>query len=111
METRKEVLDFLLRKIKDKQPILIVGLDNKDIPNIQNFTTREQHKTIGHCGFGFFEGHTENGTFSFDAGGSMAHYRFDDGSYLSYSPLRVENEEVLKDLNYDFEKVEKALTA
>jgi len=109
--TKREVLEYLLNKyIKQKKPILIVGLENKNIPNIHNFYPGKYYETIKHCGFGLFKGKTPNGAFYFNAGGAMIHFSFGN-SWLSFTPLSVENEKVLQDLNYDFERVEKALIA
>lgn len=105
--TKKEVLHELLEMIKKRQPILIVGLDNRGVPNIHNFCPKEIYQTVKHCGFGFFEGKTEKGTFSFDAGGAMIRINF-QGGYVAWSPLRADPE-VLVELGYDFEKVEEAL--
>ena len=107
--TKKEILSELLEKVEARKPILMVGLEHPDIPTIHNFCSKEVHQTVNHCGLGFFEGHTKHGTFSFDAGGAMRHHRFEDGTWLSVTPLRVDNEEVLRDLTYDFAKVEQAL--
>lgn len=104
--TKKEILSKLLARIQQKKPILIVGLDNPDIPNIHNFCPKRYKDSVKHCGFGFFEGTTEKGTFSFDGGGAMVHE-----SSLSWTPLRVENDGVLELLGYDFSKVERALQA
>ncbi|GAH82817.1 unnamed protein product, partial [marine sediment metagenome] len=73
------------------------------------------YKSIRHQGFGFFEGRTEHGEFSFDGGGAMRHVstgRYDEkgrrlpGPYesLSWCPLSAEPE-VLEDLGYDVEAV------
>ena len=105
--TKREILGLLLIKIRKRNPILIVGLDNPDIPTIHNFYPKEYKESIRHCGYGFFEGQTEKGEFSFDAGGAMRHHEF-EGGWLSWSPLRAADD-VLDLLGYDFEKVEKAL--
>ena len=112
MLDKKEVLTYLLMEWLEKgNPVLIVGLDdsNPDIPTIHNFYPRKYYESIEHYGWGFFEGKTEHGTFSFDAGGAMHHHRFDGGGWLSWSPLRTSNAEVLKDLGYDFNRVKSAL--
>ena len=106
--TKREILEKLLQKVREKKAILVVGLNNPDIPTIQNFCNKEIHRTVRHCGFGFFEGSTEQGTFSFDAGGAMIHHQFPSGTHLSWTPLRA-TAEVLEVLGYDFQKVENAL--
>lgn len=106
--TKKEILTELLERVRQRKPTLIVGLNNPDIPTIHNFCPKEYRSSIRHCGFGFFEGKTEKGTFSFDAGGAMVHCEFKEGR-LSWTPLRVENDGVLELLGYDFKKVEAAL--
>ena len=109
METKREVLSYLLKLLESGKPVLIVGLKDKRIPDLHNFYPKKYYETIRHLGFGFFEGRTEHGTFSFDAGGAMQHHRFDDGTWIAWSHLRVENREVLKDLGYDCGKVASAL--
>jgi len=109
LATKKEVLAMLLQKVEQGKAILIVGLNDPRIPTIHNFYPRKYYESIEHQGFGFFQGKTEHGTFSFDAGGAMNHYILDGGGWISWSPLRPENLEVLKDLEYDFEKVKVAL--
>jgi len=107
--TKKEVLVMLLQKVEQGESVLIVGLDDPRIPNIHNFYPKKYYESIEHQGFGFFQGKTEHGTFSFDGGGMMCHYDLDGGGWISWSPLRSENPEVLKDLEYDFEKVKTVL--
>lgn len=107
--TKKQVLQWLLEKIKTEKPYLIVGTDNPKMPDIHNFYPKEYYTSIRHLGFGFFEGKTEHGTFSFDAGGAMRHFRFQDKTWLSISPLRTENSQVLQDLKYNFETVKEEL--
>jgi len=104
-----EVLKELLEKLERGQALIIVGLNHRDIPNLHNFHPKRYDKTVRHLSFGCFEGRTEHGTFSFFAGGAMIHHHFDNGEWLSWTPLEVENEQVLKDLEYDFEKVANAL--
>ena len=106
--TQKEVLTKLLEMVRQRKPILVVGLNHPDVPTIHNFCPKEYRGSIRHCGYGFFEGKTEKGTFSFDGGGAMVHWEFKEGR-LSWSPLRVENDGVLELLGYDFKKVEVAL--
>jgi len=106
--TRKEILTQLLSQVEQGSAILIVSSPPvSDVPTIHNFCTPEVHKTVQHCGFGFFEGRTEKGSFSFDGGGAMTRYSFPEG-YLSYSPLRA-SEEVLDELGYSLAKVSEAL--
>jgi len=107
---KKQVLEHLLSLIKRRKAVLIIGLEHKDIPTLHNFIPNEAiHKTVKHCGFGVFIGRTPNGEFSFCGGGAMTHYSFGEGDWLSYTVLDVENEKVLQDLGYDFERVRKAL--
>lgn len=103
------MLKELLAMLEKGEPILIVGLDRVDVPTIHNFYPKKYYETIQHLGWGFFEGRTEHGKFSFDGGGAMHHHHFGDETWLSWSPLRVDNPEVFKDLNYDCEKVGKIL--
>ena len=105
--TKAEVLTKLLNMVKEKQPILVMGLGNKNVRTIHNFCNREIHKTVKHCGFGFFEGNTPKGTFSFDAGGAMHGETF-RGGRLSWTPLRASSE-VLEYLDYDFGEMVTAL--
>jgi len=90
------------------EELLVVGLNHPDVPTIHNFCPKKYSCSIRHCGYGFFEGKTEKGAFSFDGGGAMVHCEFKEG-WLSWSPLRVENDGVLELLGYDFKKVEVAL--
>jgi hypothetical protein len=108
LTTKKEALKELLEKLEHGSPLLIVGLNDERIPNIHNFYPKKYYESIQHCGWGFFEGCTEHGKFSFDGGGAMHHVELEDG-WLSWSPLRVENGEVLKDLDYDCQKVANVL--
>jgi hypothetical protein len=100
---------MLLQKVEQGEPVLIVGLNDPRISTIHNFYPKKYYESIEHRGFGFFEGKTEHGTFSFDGGGAMHHYDLDDGVFLSWSPLRADNGEVLKDLGYDCEKIASVL--
>jgi len=104
-----EVLRKLLRKLEAGTPLIIVGLGDPRIPNLHNFHPEKYRGTVRHLGFGYFEGETEHGKFSFYAGGAMTHYHFDNGEWLSYSPIMVDSPEVLKDLGYDFNRVIQAL--
>lgn len=106
---KKEALAMLLEKYLTKgEPLLIVGLDDERVPDIHNFYPKQYYPSIQHLGFGFFEGQTEHGKFSFDAGGAMHHLELEDG-WISYSLLRTDNEQVLKDLGYDVEKVSETI--
>ena len=95
----EEILDRLERG----GAIIIVGEERYRLPDLHNFYPKRYYKSIKHCGFGHFVGNTEHGTFSFDGGGAMRHFQGED-EWLSYSPLRA-SPEVLKDLEYDIEKV------
>jgi len=109
MENKKEVLEGLLERLERGDPLIIVGLNHPDIPNLHNFYPKKYWESIEHRGFGSFEGKTEHGTFSFYGGGAMIHHHFKDDSWLSWSPLEVSNPEVLKDLEYDCQKVANVL--
>ena len=104
-EARKDILQNLLSKLERGEPVLIIGLNRECVPSIHNFYPKKYYGSIQHRGWGFFEGRTEHGTFSFDGGGAMQHHHFEDGTWLSWSSLRVDNPEVLKDLEYDCNKV------
>ena len=108
-EGKKRVLEMLAKELEKGRPVIIVGVDHPDIPNLHNFYPKKYYETIVHRGFGFFEGRTEHGVFSFDAGGAMRSRHFDNGEWVSWSPLRAQNEQVLKDLEYDCEKVANAI--
>ena len=107
--SKKQVLEDLLERVNERKPIIIVGLEQKEIPTLHNFYPKKYYESIRHLGFGFFEGRTEHGKFSFDGGGAMRHYDFKEEGWLSWSPLRTDNAEVTKDLGYDFERVKQAL--
>lgn len=96
------ILDILNRG----QAVLVVNkyATKADIPDIHNFYPKKYYKSIRHLGFGFFEGRTEHGTFSFDGGGAMRHIQ-GEKEWISWTPLRVENEKVLEDLGYNIEVV------
>lgn len=114
---KKTILERLLEYIRQRKPLIIVGLDNKRLGD--KVTLHSQHlgigvegrfwKSVKHLGFGCFEGRTPHGKFGFEGGGAMSHYSFPGGSWISYSVMTVENEEVLNDLNYPFEDVEQTL--
>lgn len=106
---KKKLLIELLGRIEKGRPYIIVGLDHPDIPQLHNFYPKKYYESIVHCGYGVFKGETEHGTFDFCGGGAMSHYEFGEDGWVSYSSIGVENAEVLKDLEYDFEKVAKAL--
>jgi len=108
MEKKKAVLKSLILRLERGQPLIIVGLDDKRIPNLHNFIPERYRDSVKHCGFGLFKGKTEHGDFHFLAGGAMIHYNFNDGSWLSWSPIDT-TDEVIADLGYDFNRVIKAL--
>ncbi len=107
--SKRQVLETLYERVADGKPTIIVGLESQDIPTLHNFYPKKYYESIRHLGFGFFEGRTEHGKFSFDGGGAMKHHNFDGDGWLSWSPIRTDSEEVTKDLGYDFERVKKAL--
>ena len=82
--------------------VIIAGGEVYGLPSLHNFYPKRYYASIRHVGFGFFEGRTERGEFSFDGGGAMRHFQGGEGAYLSYSPLRA-SAEVLEDLGYDLE--------
>lgn len=94
--------------LENGTPLLIVGLDDRRVPDIHNFYPKQYYRTIEHLGFGFFAGQTEHGKFSFDGGGAMDHLELEDG-WISYSVLRTDNEQVLKDLGYDIKRVSEVI--
>jgi len=102
-----------MRLLLEKGTAVLVASDRHGLPTIHDFHRRDPekayHESIRHCGFGFFEGRTENGEFSFDGGGAMrlakAGAPGEEGyEWLSWCPLRAEPE-VLEDLGYDVEAV------
>jgi len=110
----RQAWETMLSLLERGQSVLVAN-DSYGLPTIHDFYRRDPeksegyYKSIKHCGFGFFEGRTENGEFSFDGGGPMRHVSA--GSYgekgyesLSWCPLRAEAE-VLRDLDYDVEAV------
>lgn len=114
MVTMKQALKDLLGRLQN-DPILVVGLGDR-IPNIHSFCPKQYRDSIKHLGFGFFEGSTEHGTFSFDAGGAMGEIRIDEasswslgGHSLAWTYLRVDHPDVIKDLGYDTETVKAEL--
>ena len=104
---REEAIEELIEKVRDGQAILVAGLENPQVPTIHNFCPEKYRPSIRHLGFGFFEGKTEHGEFSFDAGGAMREYR-GKGWWIAWTPLRAEKA-VLEDLGYSHEKVEEGL--
>lgn len=104
----------------EKGQAVLVAADRHGVPTIHNFYRRDPersdryHKSIKHCGFGFFQGRTEQGEFSFDGGGAMRHARASDGGegyeWLSWSPLRA-SPEVLTDLDYDIDAIKQIIKA
>lgn len=100
---KKQVYLKLLRYVEEGDAILTAGEIHEAIPTIHNFYPQKYYTSIKHLGFGFFEGETEQGKFSFDAGGAMHR-----NGRISWTLLRAK-ENVLKDLGYDSEKVKNAL--
>jgi hypothetical protein len=100
-------LEQLLTRIENGEPMLIVGLDNKDIPTIHNFYQKKYYESIQHYGFGEFHGKTEHGTFTFFGGGAMDDYHWEDNetpNWIAWCPLYFSNRTVLQDLGYDCQK-------
>ena len=95
----------ILERLERGEAVLLAGSGTSGIPGIHSFYPQKYYSSIEHCGFGFFEGKTENGKFSFDGGGLMRHVQAGEGEdmkYLSWTPLRAERA-VLEDLGYDFQ--------
>ncbi len=95
----------ILESLEGGKAVLLAGSGISGIPGIHNFYPKRYYPSIEHCGFGFFEGQTENGKFTFDGGGAMRYAQAGEGEdreYLSWTPLRAEGT-VLKDLGYDFQ--------
>jgi len=112
-----ETMQLLL----EKGQAVLVANDVYELPTIHDFYRHDPeksegyHKSIKHHGFGFFEGETEHGKFSFDGGGAMRHvsagsYGEEDYESLSWCPLRAEPE-VLEDLGYDVDAVKQIIKA
>ena len=98
-------------RLEGRGAVLLSGSGMPGIPGIHNFYPKRYYPSIEHCGFGFFEGRTERGKFSFDGEGAMRHAQAGEGEdreYLSWTPLRAE-EAVLEDLGYDFEAAMEAV--
>jgi len=113
MSTLKEALEYLVTYLDKGNAILVVGLQDLDpqIPNIHNFYPKKYWESIEHLGYGFFEGKTEHGEFSFDGGFSMHNIDLKEGEkvkWLSWSLLRA-SPEVLQDLGYDISEVKRKL--
>ena len=104
---RREAIEELIERVRSGRAVLVAGLENPEVPSLHNFCPERYRPSVRHLGFGFFEGRTEHGKFSFDGGGAMREYR-GDGWWIAWTYLRAD-EEVLKDLGYDLEKVERAL--
>jgi len=116
MENKKTILTQLLEQIRQRKPLIIVGIrELGDKVSLHSehlgigFNGR-YYETVKHLGFGCFKGNTENGAFYFDAGGAMNTYYFSDKSFISYSKITVDNDSVTKDLKYPFKEVEHVLT-
>lgn len=105
----RSTIEKLLSMLEQEEPVLVVTKgDHEGLPTIHNFYPKKYYPSIEHLGFGFFSGETEHGKFNFDAGGAMRHVQAGE-EWLSWSPLRTDNGEVMKDLGYDFEKAKSAL--
>jgi len=98
-----EAYQKLLGQVEKGTPILTAQDIHHDVPTIHNFA-HQYHDSVEHLGFGFFEGSTEHGKFSFDAGGAMNHT-----GDVSWTELRTDNDAVLRDLHYDINRVKRAL--
>jgi len=123
----RQVWETILSLLEKGQAVLVAS-DEHGLPTIHNFYRRDPEKgdryrkSIKHCGFGFFEGETERGEFSFDGGGAMRHVstgRYDEKGRrlsgtpyesLSWCPLRT-SPEVLEDLGYDVDAVKQIVKA
>ena len=105
LSDKKEAYQKLLEYVQKGTAILTAQDIHRDVPTIHNFEGpgRKYHNTVDHMGYGMFKGHTEHGDFVFDAGGAMNH---DEG--ISWTTLDA-SREVLRDLGYDFRRVERAL--
>lgn len=103
----KQVYEKLIRSVMDGVPILTATKIHDDIPTIHTFAGK-YHSSVNHIGFGCFVGKTENGEFTFYGGGAMNRDTLTNGNYFCWCPLGA-SKKVLKDLNYDSEKVLNAL--
>jgi len=108
IQSKRDLLVYLRNELERGIPLLIVGLDNPKIYHLHNWLTDEIHKTVEHLGWGVFRGRTKHGTFTFCAGGAMAHYRFSDG-WVSYTTVTVDSKAVIEDIGYDFKRMISAL--
>jgi len=107
----REAWEEILERLERGEAVLTAGSGTSGIPGIHNFYPKRYYPSIEHCGFGFFEGRTENGKFSFDGGGAMRHVQSGEGEdreYLSWTPLRAEKA-VLEDLGFDFQAAREAV--
>lgn len=103
-----EAYQKLLDEVRGGGAVLTGGAIHPDIPTIhdvghQGGKRLKSLDEVRHLGFGFFEGNTPSGKFSFDAGGAMRHE-----ADFSWTPLRADPG-VLSDLGYDLGRVERAL--
>ena len=108
-EASKHIADCLLAAIEKGGAILTSGgVDG--VPTIHDIAG-QYHNSVRHLGFGFFDGKTPSGTFSFCGGGAMYSIRGQDDTWLvSWTYLRA-SPEVLADLGYDLAAVVAALEA
>lgn len=111
----REAWETMLSYLEEGRAV-IVARDDLGLPTLHNFykqdpeKTKQYRSTIKHLGFGYFEGHTENGKFEFNGGGAMMYAKAEDGTYLSWSPVDC-SAEVLADLDYDMEKAKEIVRA
>lgn len=106
--TRKEVLEYLLKNIQDGTPFIIIGLRSEELSKKVSIAGVVGSYEAEHKGDGFFAGETKNGEFSFDGGGAMVSPKLPKGDELTYSTVRA-SPEVIKELGYPFKEVEGAL--
>jgi hypothetical protein len=99
----KDIFIKLLEVVNEGVNILTAQEIHKDIPTIHNITGK-YHSSVVHMGWGYFEGATEKGKFTFCGGGAMNRI----GDSFAYTSLDG-SKEVLADLGYDIDKVKKAL--
>ena len=111
----REAWETMLSYLEEGRAV-VVASDSHGLPTLHNFYKQDPEKveqyrsTIKHQGFGYFYGETENGKFEFNGGGAMMYAKAEDGTYLSWSPVDC-SPEVLKDLDYDMEKVKEIIRA
>jgi hypothetical protein len=114
MKPRIEALKEILQGLKNGEPFIIIGLKDKQVNQMVALHSKRlgtdyggrYYSSIRHLGWGFFEAKTPNGTFSFDGGGAMLRAGdVEKKTFISWSPLRIENKFVLDDLDYPFDEV------